>query len=198
MKRCAKCKQDKDVNDFNKNKSKSDGRTTECKLCVKQYNAKYREENKDYFQEYQTKYWKENSAELATQKKEYIANNKSAHLKRQHNWYVKNIDDIKIRISQYKKDHPEQYQIYGSKRRALKKTAISDKFVYQDIIDKYGNRCVYCGGAFTHIDHYVPLSKGGSHTLENVRPSCETCNLTKSNKLPEDFLKYKGNKDERM
>lgn len=37
----------------------------------------------------------------------------------------------------------------------------------------------------------MPLSRGGTHTLEDVRPSCAHCNLTKSNKLPEEFIKYK-------
>lgn len=30
-----------------------------------------------------------------------------------------------------------------------------------------------------HIDHVIPLVKGGSHTLENVRPSHAICNLKK-------------------
>lgn len=196
MKHCTKCKQDKDVNDFSKNKSKPDGRATECKLCVKQYNTKYREEHKNENREYLKEYRQVNKLSLDEKKKEYVANNKVSHLKRQHNWYIKNVDTIKARTSQYQKDHPEQYQMYNNRRLARKKTVVVEKFDHQDIISKYGSKCVYCGRAFTHIDHYVPLSKGGSHTLENVRPSCEMCNLTKSNKLPEDFLKYKGNKDE--
>jgi len=30
-----------------------------------------------------------------------------------------------------------------------------------------------------HIDHLVPLSKGGSDNVENLVPSCATCNLKK-------------------
>lgn len=103
---------------------------------------------------------------------------------------------MKFRISQYKKEHPEQYQMYNSRRRAQKKTSVVDDFTIQEVIEKYGQQCVYCKEPFTHIDHYIPLSRGGPHTLENVRPSCEQCNLQKSNKLPDDFMKYKGNKDE--
>jgi 5-methylcytosine-specific restriction endonuclease McrA len=32
-----------------------------------------------------------------------------------------------------------------------------------------------------HIDHVVPLSKGGSDTLANIRPTHGLCNLQKSN-----------------
>ncbi|MGI0058140.1 MAG: HNH endonuclease [Nitrosotalea sp.] len=113
-------------------------------------------------------------------------------MKRQHSWYEKNKEDVKERVSQYKKDHPEQYQIYNNRRAARKKTAIAEKFSYQNVINKYNDKCFYCGGLFTHIDHCMPLSRDGSHTLDNVRPSCEHCNLTKSNKLHEEFIKYKG------
>ena len=36
----------------------------------------------------------------------------------------------------------------------------------------------------THLDHYMPLSKGGAHSISNVVWSCAACNLTKNNKLP--------------
>jgi 5-methylcytosine-specific restriction endonuclease McrA len=34
-----------------------------------------------------------------------------------------------------------------------------------------------------HIDHVIPLSKGGHDILENVRPSHGKCNIKKNNKL---------------
>jgi 5-methylcytosine-specific restriction endonuclease McrA len=33
-----------------------------------------------------------------------------------------------------------------------------------------------------HIDHLIPISKGGSDTLENVRPTHALCNLKKGNR----------------
>jgi len=189
MKQCCKCKLDKYEIEFNKNKSKKDKLSTECKLCKRQQDAKYRKENSEHCKVYQIKYWKENGAELYEQKKKYIAANKIAHLKRQNTWYQKNKNDVKMRVALYKKEHPEQYRMYSNRRNASKKTNIMERFTNQDIINKYGNQCFYCSGLFDHIDHYMPLSRGGSHTLENIRPSCERCNLTKSNKLPEDFIK---------
>ncbi|MGB8274017.1 MAG: HNH endonuclease [Alphaproteobacteria bacterium] len=47
--------------------------------------------------------------------------------------------------------------------------------------------CQYCSGPFAtqHLtfDHIVPRSRGGRTTWENVVTACETCNLTKGNKL---------------
>jgi hypothetical protein len=56
-------------------------------------------------------------------------------------------------------------------------------------------KCSYCGidtpkelrGKFVNnapeLDHIIPLSKGGSHTYNNVTLSCRKCNLSKTNKL---------------
>lgn len=36
-------------------------------------------------------------------------------------------------------------------------------------------------------DHYIPLAKGGEHSLENLVPACNRCNSSKGSKLPEEF-----------
>ncbi len=51
---------------------------------------------------------------------------------------------------------------------------------WQAKVDAYEGRCAYCDvGAYEHQDHVVPLSKGGTHSLDNVVPSCRDCNLRK-------------------
>ena len=55
MKKCGKCKVEKPLTEFNKNKNRKDGHGYRCKSC----NAKYRAENKEKI----TKYYAENKAE---------------------------------------------------------------------------------------------------------------------------------------
>jgi 5-methylcytosine-specific restriction endonuclease McrA len=38
-----------------------------------------------------------------------------------------------------------------------------------------------------HVDHVVPLSRGGSDGPENIVISCPRCNCSKSSKLPEEW-----------
>ena len=47
--------------------------------------------------------------------------------------------------------------------------------------------CTYCGitgaDAELHVDHVIPLSKGGSNNIYNLTTACSSCNLRKSNKV---------------
>ena len=62
-----------------------------------------------------------------------------------------------------------------------------------------GRMCFYCdkslpkpgtkAGKACHFDHLVPVSKGGSDCLSNLRASCKRCNTEKSNTEYEAFLK---------
>jgi len=48
----------------------------------------------------------------------------------------------------------------------------------------YGKVCYICGGTPADtIDHVIPLSRGGSNDLSNLRPACYKCNLEKGDKI---------------
>ncbi|MGH3587804.1 MAG: HNH endonuclease [Pseudonocardia sp.] len=53
------------------------------------------------------------------------------------------------------------------------------------MVARFNGACAYCGDAdeVIHMDHVVPLSKGGAHAIGNVLPACAPCNLSKSDKL---------------
>lgn len=53
------------------------------------------------------------------------------------------------------------------------------------ICDELEDSCYYCGeyvGSDFHIDHMLPISRGGSHWPSNITITCKTCNLDKHNK----------------
>lgn len=39
------------------------------------------------------------------------------------------------------------------------------------------------------VDLFIPLAKGGSHSIENLVMACRPCNAKKKDKMPERFLK---------
>jgi len=91
---------------------------------------------------------------------------------------------INARQRQARRKNPELYNSYAKKRRALRSGApINDLTAAQwkDIKEAYKHCCVYCGRKMKRLtqDHITPLSKGGSHTVSNVVPACNSCNCRK-------------------
>ena len=53
-------------------------------------------------------------------------------------------------------------------------------------------KCQKCGisakdGAKLHVDHIIPVSKGGKTTMDNLQTLCWKCNRSKSDKLINQF-----------
>lgn len=60
-----------------------------------------------------------------------------------------------------------------------------------DWIEQTEKTCRWCGCDCSnefHVDHIIPLSKGGPHEIHNLAIACKSCNLRKNAKMPEDFL----------
>ena len=53
--------------------------------------------------------------------------------------------------------------------------------------------CYWCktplDNIVSHVDHLVPISKGGKHTVSNVALTCQSCNNSKKNIMPDKFQK---------
>ena len=44
--------------------------------------------------------------------------------------------------------------------------------------------CRYCGALAEHIDHVIPVCKGGTNDLDNLVAACASCNLSKGGRTP--------------
>ena len=56
-----------------------------------------------------------------------------------------------------------------------------------NILKRDGFKCAYCGrnqldGVVLHVDHIIPVSKGGKDLPKNLTTSCRECNLGKGNR----------------
>ena len=64
----------------------------------------------------------------------------------------------------------------------------------QNILNKSGGICAHCGVELTlktfTVDHYIPRSKGGSSTMDNLIPLCSKCNSDKDSKILEPLIAY--------
>lgn len=79
----------------------------------------------------------------------------------------------------------EQEKEYRESVRYQRKTMTSS--LRYDIMKRDGFRCCICGrsandGVQLHVDHIIPVSKGGKTVRENLRTLCQDCNLGKRDK----------------
>ena len=98
----------------------------------------------------------------------------------------------------YRKANPDVIRRMSSRRRALKLANGFEIYTEQQVLEIYGTDCHICNLAIDlnaprssrktgwesglHIDHLIPLSKGGADTLNNVRPAHGLCNIKKGNR----------------
>ena len=72
------------------------------------------------------------------------------------------------------------------------------------VLAKTRSECAYCGVDLRydpeiaeyipyqpwHVDHCIPLSRGGTDTLDNLLPSCAECNRRKGARTIEEFREH--------
>lgn len=101
----------------------------------------------------------------------------------------------RTRISAYyaRSDVHARMLAHAHTRRARKRNA-SGIHTSEQIREQYRRQkgmCYYCQKTVKwgkhHVDHVVPLSRGGSNDISNLVIACASCNLKKNNKLPHEW-----------
>lgn len=148
--------------------------------------------NREAILEHAAEYRATHHEEIST----YQARYRAAHPDRNARYYAANRDRERERRARYHAANPEKRREWENKRRAVKRGApIGDKEAIRHIYDIAANgsrvRCYLCGRFVPkgqrHVDHVIPLSKGGLHAASNLDIACASCNFKKSAKLPEEI-----------
>lgn len=92
-----------------------------------------------------------------------------------------------IRNSRYKQtENGKVKSLFNTEKRRMLKLSLPYNFSVEDwnsCLEYFGNECAYCGelGKLTQ-DHFIPLSKGGEYTKNNIIPVCLSCNSSKQDR----------------
>ena len=87
--------------------------------------------------------------------------------------------EIKAR---WQREHPEQHRQRQSRRRARRRGAFVEDVHPQVVFESHGGCCGVCGELIEgdyHIDHVIPLARGGEHSYANSQPAHPLCNIKK-------------------
>lgn len=157
-----------------KNKSKICSKTTAYQKLhrdkTKIYRTRWSAKNKDYHPLWRNK--NPNAARVASER-----------------WQAKN-PHRRRQISQaYRARNPDYIVRCNAKRRS--RTGLDSQFdplidaMVKNVRARSAIECAYCMKRIQefHIDHIVPLSRGGLNLIENLCVACVPCNLSKGSKL---------------
>jgi 5-methylcytosine-specific restriction endonuclease McrA len=199
---CKKCGYEKALNEFSNDSKKLDGLFNTCKECEKERRSKWDTKNKEQIKSVRHKYNMEHKQEISNYNKkkyyenpeymikkarQYTIDKKEIILKKKRKYYAKNRQHELNRCKKWAQENPEKACQKVAKRNAIKKALTIGKVDYTEIIKRDGYICHICGGEVNkddvHFDHVIPLSKGGSHSMDNIKVSHSHCNLVKFNKI---------------
>jgi hypothetical protein len=211
---CSKCKQELPATNeyFSKKKTGIYGLKPACKKCLNKANKVYAELNKEKVNERIRKYKALNRESINEKGRIY----NSANKERYHQRYEANREKILQYFRERRLNHPEymknyrektvekrflQHKIWSinnkdkltirtHKRDARKKLLPSNYSVelWEECKKFFNNKCAYCGNeAKLTEEHFIPLSKGGEYTRNNIIPVCKSCN---SSKRDRNFFEY--------
>lgn len=142
--------------------------------------------------------------EIAGRHKEHMATNPEHERSKRTRSREKHRDAINKRRRDDRKVRPEYYRAFEKQWRhnnpakvranhAMRRGAIRSQLDARDIelqLKSQKGRCWHCGcllGEEWHVDHLIPVARGGSNEPENLVISCPKCNLSKGAKLPQEW-----------
>lgn len=98
----------------------------------------------------------------------------------------------------YRLEHPEADVVKAHNRRVRKinNGGKLSKGIIQKLLALQRGKCAICKKSLKrtgfHLDHIVPICRGGKNTDSNTQLTCPTCNMKKGGKDPIRFMQEQG------
>lgn len=191
-----------------KKKAYAEARSEHLAIYYKQYylskredkiaqSKAYYEANKGSILEKGRRRWRKNIDKHRRRSKEIYAINREAILSKMARWRKANPDKANAGRIRWARLNPEKrkeiVRVNSLRRRATEGTFTKEDI--RKIMQMQRSCCAYCRekvGKNFHVDHIVPIAKGGTNWPSNLQITCATCNLKKNDRLPEDFAREMG------
>ena len=173
MKSCSKCKVEKPLDEFYRQRAAKDGLTPWCKQCSKNNAKKNYTDNAESRREQKRGYRCTNYDTINERRRTHYAENKDTILTAQREVYA---TSAHRRESMYQKSRRRRARIAAAVPQRWQKSECSEQL------------CYWCGVDLTtvetHVEHLMPISLGGEAKSYNEAPACKECNLSKGDKHP--------------
>lgn len=194
---CGKCKVEKTSDKFSKSKYGKNGVYSICKECKKQYELNNKDRFKEKNSEKSKKYYQKRKIDpLFLEKRRKNTKNWQRQNIEKRKEYCKNYNEInKERISERNKKYLKKWResengkIYMRNNWNLRRNLIKESDITIDWLKDFVKNSSFCElckcelknykghPESRQLDHIIPVNIGGTHTKDNVRYLCRTCNL---------------------
>lgn len=142
------------------------------------------------------RYVEQNPEKVLAASRRYREENRQRIYARQKRWQNENLEHHKAYQHEYgkrwSKENADKVRLTAANRYARMRLNgggaldITERD-WSRMLAIYGHCCAYCGsdgdGETLHMDHVVPLARGGRHSIGNVVPACPPCNYNKNDRL---------------
>jgi hypothetical protein len=180
---CTKCGKNKPITDFHKCKIGKYGVCSWCKQCMAEYHKLRRKENKEHLNAQNREYYNRNRKNKAEYAKQYYLENKEAYRLRKKYYMENNKEKIKEAAKKYQHTHREFLAANSAKYRALKLKQTPELAQQELNLIKLYYKISQVMGENYHVDHVVPINKGGLHHPNNLQICHKDDNFSKNDKL---------------
>jgi 5-methylcytosine-specific restriction endonuclease McrA len=186
---CTKCGQIKLFSEFNNRRASPDGKQPKCRDCEKADHRAYNAKNSARNTAKATAWNKANSERRKIITNNYVLRNPEKRRETNKLNHLKNRNKRLIQTKEWRLANMDKARSYVLKRRGLIKST-AKQISIKEINKLYSSSCKYCGSNDKiEIDHIVPLSKGGRHSIGNLAPACRKCNASKGDKFLIEWLR---------
>jgi 5-methylcytosine-specific restriction endonuclease McrA len=164
-----------------------------AKLIIEKAKQRY-QKNTEKHREYLKQYYQENIEKMRKKNKQQYQENTEKHREYMKQYRQENAKEIK-QHRQSEKGKEARYKA-ELKRRSNKNKVTFTSHERKQILDRDNWQCCNCGIKVhdrstddwntpdkAHIDHVIPISKGGNSEPSNLQTLCRTCNLSKHAKV---------------
>lgn len=103
--------------------------------------------------------------------------------------YIRNLD------REYRKRNRESIKANRATRKARLRGAggvVSKDDILRQVSSQH-SMCFWCEsevGDNYHVDHLIPIARGGTNSPDNIVISCPRCNVSRGAKMPDEFREY--------
>lgn len=175
---------------FGKYARSTDGLRPICKECRK---SEY-QNNRENALARAKQHYADNAESKKAYQSQYAKDNREAHNEKNRAWRLANLDKAKAVEKTWRDSNKDARRVSKANRRALEKEAGTlPKGTVEAMLRVYDYVCMKpdCeANEGLHLDHIVPLSKGGANAIFNLQFLCEHHNTSKGNRNSEDYRPY--------